>query len=304
MNYTKPALSFEQQAQRLLDRGLIASNKATIVKCLSAVNYYRLSAYWFTYKQVDPVSGVERFAPNTTFDTIWRRYTFDRELRLLAMDAIERVEVAILRTRLVEQFTLFHGPFGYCDIQNFSPKFTHSAYNRLMKELGDSVNSSHEEFVSRFRRKYTSETHLPLWMAAELMTFGQLFTLFRNLNRTEQQSLAQKFNLYPPVLISWLHTLNFIRNACAHHSRLWNRELPIRPVIPDERHHPEWHAPVKFDNRRIFTVLTLLRYLLEMIDQQGDWQNRLEGLLQKYSEIPVGWMGVPNNWQACSIWKA
>jgi len=303
MNYTKPALSFEQQAQRLLDRGLVVPGKATLVEHLKTVNYYRLSAYWYPYKRIDAVTGAERFAPNTTFEIIWRRYMFDRELRLLVMDAIERVEVAILRTRMVEQFSLLHGPFGYKDIANFNPIFVPAEHARLLDELDDAVSRSREEFVERFERKYTGETHLPLWMAVEVMTYGQLFTLFRHLDRTELQNLAQELKLYPPVLVSWLHTLNFIRNACAHHARLWNREIPIRPVIPDKKHNPEWHSPVQFDNRRVFTVLSLLRYLLGTIDPQSGWQQRLELLLQAYPEIPLDWMGFPEHWKTSPVWK-
>lgn len=303
MTYTKPALSFEQQAQRLLDRGLIAPGKDVLVSRLKAVNYYRLSAYWYPFKRTDPVSGEESFAPNTNFDVIWERYSFDRELRLLVMDAVERVEVSILRTRMVEQFALRHGPFGYTNIRNFSPKFSPPEHTRLLNELDEAVNRSNEEFVGRFRGKYTNEPRLPLWMAVEVMTFGQLFTLFRNLNRGEQQALSQQFGLYPPVLLSWLHSLNFIRNACAHHARLWNRELPISPFIPDVRNRPEWHSPFQFDNRKMFTVLTLLRYLLRTIDPQSDWQNRLETLIREYPEIPLQWMGFPANWKDSSIWK-
>ncbi len=302
MNYTKPPLSFELQAQRLLDRGLIVPDKNALIGCLKTVNYYRLSAYWYPFKTVDPLSGLERFAPNTNFNTIWARYMFDRELRLLVMDAIERIEVAILRTRLVEQFTLRHGPFGYVELRNFSPNFAEAEHARLLAEVDEAVNRSSEEFVGRFRGKYTLETHLPLWMAVEVMTFGQLFTLFRNLDRGEQQALSKQFGLFPPVLVSWLHTLNFIRNVCAHHARLWNRELSIRPVIPDHRHRPEWHTPFRFDNRRLFTVLTLLAYLLKRIDAQNDWQIRLEHLLQTYPEIPLSWMGFPANWRESPLW--
>ena len=102
MKYTKPALSFEQQAQRLLDRGLITPDKGTLVQHLRVVNYYRLSAYWYPFKCIDPATGNEQFTPDTTFEMIWRRYTFDSHLRLLVMDAIEYVEVAFLRTRMVE----------------------------------------------------------------------------------------------------------------------------------------------------------------------------------------------------------
>ena len=276
MHYTKPALSFEQQAQRLLDRGLLGIDKYTLVNHLKMVNYYRLSAYWYPYKQIDAITGNEIFAIGTTFESIWRRYTFDRQLRLLIMDAVEYVEVAILRTRMVEQCTLKHGPFGYCDIQTYNPGFLSADFNQLMTEVNEAVNRSNEEFVTRFRGKYTSEPHLPLWMAVEVMTFGQLFTLFRHLDWHEQKQLAWVYNLYPPVLISWLKTLNYVRNVCAHHGRLWNRELPIRPMIPDRKHHPEFFIPQGIDNRRIYAVLVLLRYLLRFIDSKNDWQSRLE----------------------------
>ncbi|WP_349293799.1 Abi family protein [Marinobacter sp. M3C] len=35
-----------------------------------------------------------------------------------------------------------------------------------------------------------------------------------------------------PLLQSWLHTLTIVRNICAHHARLWNRELGIKPELP------------------------------------------------------------------------
>jgi abortive infection bacteriophage resistance protein len=303
MHYTKPALSFEQQAQRLIDRGLLVADRATLVQRLSSVNYYRLSAYWYPFKKIDPATGQERLAPNTAFETIWRRYTFDRELRLLVMDAVERVEVAILRTRMVEQYTLLHGPFGYCERANFRPEFLPDDYAHLLNGLDDEVARSKEEFVKRFQKKYTDEPRLPLWMAVEVMTFGQLFTFFRQLHRTEQQLLAKQFDLFPPVLESWLHSLNFIRNACAHHARLWNREIPIRPALPEKKHHPEWYTPVTFPNDRIGAVLTLLRYLLGYLDPQHDWQIRLEQLFVAYPEIPLRFMGLPDNWRDCPIWK-
>jgi abortive infection bacteriophage resistance protein len=303
MHYTKPALPFEQQAQRLLDRGLLGVDKNTLVGYLTMVNYYRLSAYWYPYKQIDPNTGSEHFAAGTTFESIWRRYVFDRQLRLLIMDAVEYVEVAILRTRMVEQCTLLHGPFGYCDIRTYNPGFIQGEFNQLMKEVDESVNRSNEEFVTRFQGKYTSESHLPLWMAVEVMTFGQLFTLFRHLDWPEQKQLARVYNLYPPVLISWLKTLNYIRNVCAHHARLWNRELPIRPTIPDRKHHPEFYTPLGMDNRRVYAVLALLRYLLRFIDAQNDWQIRLEMLLHAYQDIPLHSMGFPTGWKNCPIWK-
>ncbi|MBL8080466.1 MAG: Abi family protein [Anaerolineales bacterium] len=302
MHYTKPALTFEEQAQLLLKRGLVA-DKNLLVERLSLVNYYRLSAYWYNFKRIDIVTGVESFAPNTTFDMIWGRYSFDRELRRFIVEALEHVEVAVLRTCLVEQFTLAHGPFGYVTLANFNPRFSSTDHARLLSELTETINRSKEEFIGRFSGKYTREAHLPLWMATEVMTFGQLFTMFRNLDRGDLQVIARRFNLYPPVMVSWLHTLLFIRNICAHHARLWNRDISIRPQIPARKHSPEWHSPVKFNNTRVFAVLGLLCYLMKYLEPSYDFLARLEGLLLAYPEIPIREMGFPSNWKDSSIWK-
>lgn len=116
-------------------------------------------------------------------------------------------------------------------------------------------------------------------------------------------TLAHHFNLYTPVLESWLHTLLYIRNLCAHHARLWNRELAIRPKIPAYRHHPDWHQPTSIDNTRVFAVLTLCRFLLEEIAPQSEWQTRLVALLNKYPDIPLVSMGFPRRWEESPIWN-
>lgn len=298
MHYTKPSLTFAQQAQRLIARGLIVSDQNLLLDRLSAVSYYRLSAYWYPFKQPD-----ETFQPGTTFEMVWRRYTFDRQLRLLVMDAVERIEVTLLRTLMVEQFSLKHGAFGHVNKANFSPEFTTNAHARLLTEIKAATDQSKEVFVDHFFQKYTLEPYLPLWMASEIMSFGQLFTFFRYLDRTEKQMIAHRFNLYPPVLESWLHTLLYIRNLCAHHARLWNRELAIRPKIPAQRHHPDWHQPTQVENTRVFAVLTLARFLLQEIAPQSEWCDRLFALLDKYPDIPLRAMGFPTRWKESPIWR-
>ena len=312
MKYTKLPLSFEQQAQRLLDRGLIADKK-TLVEKLTVVNYYRLSAYWYNFKQFDEITQAERFAPGTSFEKIWRRYSFDRELRHLIKDALEDVEVAILRTRLVEYFTRKYGAFGYVEPANFRPEFSALDYSRsanprsehswLLHKLNEEIDRSKEHFVGLFREKYPEEPYFPLWIAAETMAFGELFTMFRYLHYADLRYLSSLFNLYPEVMVSWLRTLLFARNACAHHARLWNRVIPVRPYIPRIKHNPEWHSPVQFDATSIFTVLALLNYLLKYIRPQNDFRARLENLLEKYPDIPRDAMGFPSNWKDSPIWK-
>lgn len=297
VKYTKPALSFEQQADQLLQRGFQA-DRPQLIDRLSRVSYYRLSAYWHPFKRPD-----ETFVPGTTLDKVWRRYTFDRQLRLLVMDAIERVEVAVLRTLMVEHHARKCGPFGYRNAKNFRPEFAGLDHQRMIDEIDQATKRSREPFVEHFLTKYSGEPGLPLWMAAEVASFGTLFTFYRYLNFLEQRQLASELGLPANVLQSWLFYLNYIRNLCAHHSRLWNRELGIRPLIPDRKNAPDWHVPATPDNRRTFAVLTLLRWLLRRIAPQSQWTKRLRELLQSYPDIPLNLAGFPTGWETSPIWK-
>ena len=297
MKYTKPALSFEQQADQLLQRGFQA-DRARLIETLSRVSYYRLSAYWHPFKRPD-----DTFAPGTTLDKVWRRYTFDRQLRLLVMDAIERVEVAVLRTLMVEHHARKYGPFGYRDAKNFRPEFVGFEHQRMVDEIDQATSRSREPFVGEFRAKYSSEPGLPLWIAAEVASFGTLFTFYRHLHFAEQKQLSGELELPANVLQSWLFCLNYIRNLCAHHSRLWNRELGIRPLIPDRKNAQDWHVPVTPDNHRPFAVLTLLRWLLRRIAPQSHWAERLRELLKGYPDIPLNLAGFPAAWETSPIWK-
>lgn len=292
MKYTKLALSFEDQADLLLSRGLIASREELVTR-LESVNYYRLSAYWHTFRQ----DGIETLKPGTTLDTVWQRYVFDRQLRLLTMDAIERVEIA-LRTHLVNRHTLVHGPFGYLDrahLQNMSVEQHREFLSKIRKE----ATRSREDFVCHYNEKYTSETDLPLWMACELMTFGGMLTLYRCVETPIKQSIAQEFGVADKVLESWLLSLNFIRNLCAHHARLWNRGMGNQPpAIPRAHKHPDWHRPVPILPDRIFGVLTVLHYMLRLVAPQSQWRHRLQNLFAKYPDVPIRFMGFPENWLA------
>ena len=153
--YNKPPLTFDEQADLLLKRGLIA-DKAELVRRLTAVSYYRLCAYWQPFKRQD-----ESFEPGTTLATVWRRYTFDRQLRVLAMDAIERVEITI-RTHLAYRLTQDFGAFAHLNIKAL-PRMASFERRRMLDELHESAQRSREAFVDHFRKTYDEFPDLPLW---------------------------------------------------------------------------------------------------------------------------------------------
>ena len=298
MRYTKAVRTFSGQADLLLARGLVA-DREELIEHLKAVNYYRLSAYWYTYRiKGDPE---DRLQPGTTLAIVWERYVFDRQLRLLVMDAVERIEVAI-RTQIVNQHVLEHGPFGYLNRATL-PGISVEAHRKLLERVRNEANNSQEEFVRHYFGKYTIEHDLPLWIACELMTFGNMLALFMGLRTRVKKDVAQCYGLTVPVLGSWLKALNQVRNICAHHARLWNRVYGVRAVMPDRLTYPEWHAPVFVDGERTFGILTVLYYLLKQVAPQSRWRDRLTALFDKYPDIPLNFMGLPDNWMDCPIWR-
>ena len=297
MKFAKPSLTLEQQADQLLHRGM-AGNRELMVERLRSVSYYRLSGYWFPFRNTD-----DTFSPGVSFDAVWNRYVFDRRLRLLVMDAIERIEVAV-RSQLAHHHSLHYGPFAYSTDPGTLPKLTPAEHQDFLAHIKEETDRSHETFAMHFRRKY-GDCHkfLPVWMASEVMAFGSVLTFFKGAHRKEKRPVADAFGLPDVVFSSWLLALHTIRNICAHHGRLWNRELGVKPMIPFAADYPDWHYPVEVRNNRTFAVLTMCHWCLQRIAPQSRWADRLDGLFNAFPDIPLSDMGFPSNWKACPIWN-
>jgi len=297
VKYAKPPLTIDDQVDLLSKRGM-QGDRELMTQRLKTVNYYRLSGYWYTFRKPDGT-----FKPGTSFEQVWNTYVFDRHLRLLVMDAIERIEVAV-RSLMAYHHAHEHGAFAYAEDPTSLPKLDFDERAEFLQRLSDETDRCRERFVQHFRSKYGDcHPHLPVWMMAEVMTFGTLLTFFRGSPHRVQQDVASEFCMPAKVFGSWLLTLNMVRNICAHHGRLWNRELGLKPLIPRPDKYPEWHEPVAVRNNRVFCVLAICQYCLHKLDSASDWAQELLRLLDAYSGIPLGAMGLPVDWQDSAIWR-
>lgn len=301
MKYEKQALSFEVQADQLIGRGLIA-DKAELIGRLSAVSYYRLAGYLHPFRVVENNQPTDQFEEGTSLTEVWRRYCFDRRLRGLVMDAIERIEVSV-RTQLVYHFTHSYGPFGYC-VSERLPKLKVSEYLDWRQSLLEETHRSKEAFKKHFKDKY-GDAHqvLPLWMLAELMSMGGTMTLLRGVEPKIKREVAAIFGLPDEVLLSWFRTLNAARNHCAHHARFWNRVFGYPPQLPSTKYQ-EWHTGQHMPNDRSGVILMICRYLLRTISPTSRWHERAEGLFDEYQDIPIQSMGLSSDWREHPVWKA
>lgn len=300
MKYNKCGLTIEDQADLLIGKGLIASRNDLIEK-LSRVSYFRLSGYWIPFKD----KTTNRFVPNTTLNTIWRRYTFDRRLRVLVLDAIERIEVFV-RSNLANKLAIASenkDPFAYAGLKHLLPCANENLlWSIRSKFIKDHQQNKTSDFVGHFDRNY-GDVHasLPIWMAVEIMTFGTVEDLYKAVSPSIRREIADVLGIKDNVFASWLKTLRAVRNLVAHHGRLWNRVVRMKPQIPAK--DPVWKNPVHVNPDRTFCVLTICKYLISRIAPQSQWQKRLEDLFSNYSDIDLADMGFPANWKECPIWK-
>ncbi|RKX35668.1 MAG: DNA-binding protein [Verrucomicrobia bacterium] len=300
MKYNKPALTFEQQAEQLIGRGLIA-DKEQLVQRLEATSYFRLSGYLYPFR----ARGSDKFQSGTTLESVWRLCLFDQRLRTLLIDAIEAIEV-FTRTQLAYHFAHLHGPFGYHNPKCL-PQLRPDAFLKWQRKLDDQVDRclrSKEEFHVHFFNRYGDEhSRPPIWCLIELMDFGSMLTFYRGIDYRIKQRIADKVGIPDRVFGSWLLSLNTVRNRCAHHSRLWNWTLGNPVLLPTQRKYPEWHSP-GFPNNQIGIILVLCRHLLESISPANRWTERLFQHFAEFPEISVREMGLPESWQQHPLWKS
>lgn len=311
--YNKPPKTLQEQLQQLKDRNLIVEDDVKALGYISNISYYRLSAYFLPYK-----AKKDWFDDGTNFKQIIDTYSFDRELRLLVFDCIERIEIAI-RTKFI-----YHMAIKYNDshFQDDSSLFVASyldeyekeikPYQEFQKIIKSSKNKGKPEvFIKHYLDEYNKPSNPPSWMCFELLTIGQINRLYNGLKYKEDiKAIAVYFDLHPTVFKSWLFSLVYVRNICAHHSRLWNKDLAIEPMRLKKPLGNWVNDDFNNQNSRMFYFLCLLKYLLTRVNPNNSLKGKLIALFTKYPNVPIKYIGIPSDskgnlldWQNEPLWK-
>lgn len=292
--YSKPAMTLPDQLVLLKSRGMIVADDERAIHYLGVNNYYRLAAYWLPY---EADHATHQFKSGTRFEDVLDDYSFDRELRLLINDAIERVEVAV-RTQVAYQLSLKYGPHYLLNGQVFKNP---AKYLQMLAKLQSDIQASKEIFIQHFRSNY-SDALPPAWAAVEIMTLGQLSKWFEAVAHSSDRNLiARYFDFDEVQLTSFLHHLAIIRNISAHHGRLWNREFRFTFTIPKHRPQALLNSMNPSAPRKIYNTLAVLAYFLDFVSPRHHWRGKLKMLMATAPAKHLS-MGFPRNWQALPIW--
>ncbi|MTI12309.1 Abi family protein [Sansalvadorimonas verongulae] len=333
--FDKPALSIPKQLDVLIQRGLHVGDADAACRYLEVISYFRLSAYMRPFQR--PESPDHSFRNDTHFSSIISLYAFDRELRLLVMDSIERVEVAVRAVLNNTMSITYDSPHWYLQRELFKQRYLdqddligliadkmrkekhHFERERKAIETHRSLSASRkssliekrkqEHYFRHYGLTYDTPDLPPGWAMIEELSLGQLSRLFAGIAKDrDKKAICRPFVLNSELMSSWLHTLTFVRNICAHHARLWNRELAVKPKLPTSK-HIQWVTPDRAPQnqridytRRLYVVLVILNYFMKQISPESSWHLRLKSLLGRCPDNHLVSMGFPDSWKHDPFW--
>ena len=298
--YTKPPLPVEDQVALLQSRGLNISDPERAGRYLLSIGYYRLSAYCVPFEISH--GRCHQFRENVSFDDILDLYVFDRKLRCLFWEALERTEIHIRTQWVYNLTTLTQDPFVHLNPCNFSDP---ADYQQDLKKLKEEVRRSNKEtFVKHFFDHY-NEALTPLWACVHLMTLGELIRWVDNTqNKCVKKEMAQSsgFTKYRPFH-SFAVALTELRNVCAHHVRLWNRSFMKSPMTVKSLNVPGFQEflPIPSSNK-LYVFAVLLSAVLRAHNPKTSWPARLGDLLSTRTSLQLASMGFPPNWKQYEVW--
>jgi abortive infection bacteriophage resistance protein len=298
--FRKPATSIPEQITLLQQRGLVINDPAMSEHYLTHVGYYRLAGYW-QILQNDHVKHT--FIPGTTFDNVIYLYNFDRELRLLLSDGIERIEVS-LRSLIVNTMCPVHGPGWYSDPDCAERE---DRYNENIAAINTELDRSSEDFVAHHDRKYGKDEHPPAWKTMQVLSFGTLSKVYSNIRNTlpEKKAIARKLGLPTYTwLESWMVVISVLRNYCAHHSRVCYRRFNFPPKELILSKLP-WikNYPTGILKEHLYFQLCVVKYVLDRCSPGNHFSDKLKQLIAKYPSISLNQMGFMPDWEREDLWQ-
>ncbi|MDR1498206.1 MAG: Abi family protein [Puniceicoccales bacterium] len=317
--YNKPFLSIEEQRALLVRRGMQVENPDEADYYLRNEGYYRLSSYFHPFRRVgSDGKRLDAFVPEANFEDVIRLYEFDKSLRTSMLTVLRSVEISV-RVAIAHHLGK-KDIFAHENPSLLRYAFTHGESNRRDKTWYQVwLNKYHlllarddqEDFVRSFIIKYGQK--IPIWVAIEIWDFGLLSRFFGGMKFNDQQAVSRLYGVDDPNLFStWLRTFNYVRNVCAHHSRLWNRNIVEQPRISQREpilllKHLVTNK-LKSPSSRIYATLALVTYILRQMHRRNHtlWVKSIGLLLEEFpkcSSVSPEMMGFPRNWRELTLWR-
>ena len=303
--FNKPPFSYPDLLNKLKERGLLISDEDFATAHLRNIGYYRLIGYGLPLEEYnDEGARTGNYKSETQFDDLVNIYITDRKIRTLLLSALERVEVAVRNIINHELACKYGSAHWYMDANLFktSDDFSHADFLREIKrhtqksaEPGSAREGKREVFIHHYYSQYDEPEYPPCWMVSEILPLGSWSKVYEHLGISKDRKLISKqLDLAPATLQSWLHSLTYLRNICAHHSRLFGRKFVMRP-------NQAKGTPFLNENR-LFNYVCVVYRLLKSISPDSTWIDKFHDELEPLNEFLLAQYGFSTNWLEDEFW--
>lgn len=294
MDLKKPK-TFDEQIDKLIEHGCAFMDRAQAVKTLKQANYYRLSAYFLPFKERDNST----YKAGTNFEKIYDIYEFDQRIAILLYDLIEEIEVFI-KTQIAYQHSMKYGAVGYLDPNNFISSKAEKHQNLINIFQNELKSNKDILFVKHHNENYDGK--FPLWVAVELFTMGNISQFYSQMKGCDKKSVCKNiteltgYTYQYYQLESLLFCLTYLRNKCAHFSRLYYFKFGTIPKYPI---YVTQKINIDNNNIRLYQYLHILRLLSPNPKRWNEFVTELEAIMDEYSDsISLAHIGFPENWRS------
>lgn len=295
--YTGKALQIEDILEMLKQQGLTIEDEKGAAHTLRNISYSRFKAYLVPLMAE---RSTHKFKPGATFNQAYAYYGFDRRFRELVFHELEKVEISI-RTHIAYALNGSEGGYWFTNPNHFKNA---SSHKYLLKVLKREIERSDVDAIRSFRSKYSNEFP-PSWISLEAASLGLLSTIYDEMKAGQiKERIAGYYGVDSTTFASWLRHIVYIRNLCAHHSRLWNHTLTVCARIPD---NPKGLFPKvrKGMEKNVYYTLCIIKYLQNTVKPANTFATRLKSLIDNFPLIgqkELASMGFPEDWNRDRFW--
>lgn len=311
----KPPMSLVEHLVLLERRGMTLDRREA-ERWLTVVGYYRLSGYWYPYRRLEAHGRSDAFIDGTRFEDVAALYEFDRKLRTLLFDGLERVEVA-LRSALSRHLATL-GAVAYLDSSHFRDGFGHDRWLQTARSRVDRA-ARHNPAIKHHREVYGGDA--PVWVLMDVLDFADISRLYEGLGVQAQWIIAAALGIRIDLdalssrqsekarkthpLVRWFEQLSIVRNACAHHGRVWNRSF-TPAATAGLRTVPGLAALPVGQSEQVFGAVAVIGTILRACSPGSTWAQKMARLIREEG-LPIpgrrpAELGFPENWELLSLW--
>ena len=173
-----------------------------------------------------------------------------------------------------------------------------------MSTISSEIARSTDVFIKHNFDNHEGE--IPVWAVVEVISFGTLSKLIKNLKTgigsacsvlaDNYKYIFKKDRFVKPsqnMLTSWVQSVSILRNMCAHNVRIYNRTIHTTPELIDvDKLIP------KPSHNGLYQILLAVKYLRTTNDEWTIFVNKLDNLVQKNNDVvSLNAMNFPLDWK-------